>query len=118
MVLDQMDGAETGFVWGIYRYLTWPDLAIVLVGDPVLCRARAAKRGLYSRFHEGGSRAAETEAALYASTAAMLTDYGYPIQIVQIGDQTADQVSETVTGLIRERMPGARTSLWKGGFVQ
>jgi hypothetical protein len=28
----------------------------------------------------------------------MMTGYGYPIQIVQIGHQTADQVSETVAG--------------------
>jgi dTMP kinase len=62
MVLDQMDGAEPEFVWSIYRYLIWPDLAIVLTGDPAVCRARAARRGIYSRFHEGGTRAAETEA--------------------------------------------------------
>lgn len=118
MVLDQIDGAEPEFVWNIYRYLTWPDLAIVLTGDPAVCRARAARRGLYSRFHEGGTRAAETEAALYASTAAMLTNYGYPIQMVQVRDQNADQVSETVTGLIRERMTGSPTNPRKGGTGQ
>lgn len=27
LVLDQLDGADPGFIWGIYRYMRWPDLA-------------------------------------------------------------------------------------------
>src|SRR6202012_326419 len=34
LVLDQMDGADPEFIRGIYRYLAWPDLAIILTGDP------------------------------------------------------------------------------------
>lgn len=115
MVLDQMDGAEPEYLWNIYRYLAWPDLAIVLTGDPAICRARAARRGIYSRFHEGGTRAGETEAAFYASTAAMLADYGYPIHIVQIHDQTADQVSEIVIGLIYDHMATPPANPQEGG---
>jgi dTMP kinase len=104
LVLDRLDGADPDFIWGIYRYMRWPDLAVILTGDPALCRARAAARGVYSRFHQGGISAGETEAALYASTANQLADYGYPIQIVSIGDQTAAQVADAVTRLIRDRM--------------
>ena len=48
----------------------------------------------------------------------MLTSYGYPIQMVQIREQNADQVSEAVTGLIRERMTGSPSNQQKGGTGQ
>jgi len=109
LVLDQLDGADPEFIWGIYRYLRWPDLAVILTGDPAVCRARAAGRGLYSRFHEGGAAATTTEAALYASSADLLTGYGYPIEVLGIVDRTAEQVAGTVLGLIQDRMTTART---------
>ena len=110
LVLDQLDGADPEFIWGIYRYLRWPDLAVILTGDPAVCRARAAGRGLYSRFHEGGAAAAKTEAALYARSADLLAGYGYPITVLSIGDRTADQVASAVVGLIQDRMTTTRTS--------
>jgi dTMP kinase len=110
LVLDQLDGADPDFIWGIYRYLRWPDLALILTGDPAVCRARAAGRGLYSRFHEGDADAAATEAALYAGSADLLTGYGYPIEVLRIGDRTADQVGDAVLGLIEDRMTTAGTS--------
>ncbi len=42
MVLDQLDGADPEFIWGIYRYLRWPDVAVILTGDPAIFRARVA----------------------------------------------------------------------------
>ena len=72
LVLDRLDGADPEFIWGIYRYMRWPDLAVILAGDPALCRARAAARGVYSRFHQDGTSTGEAEAALYASTAGQL----------------------------------------------
>ena len=104
MVLDQMDGADPEFIWGIYRYLRWPDVAVILTGDPAVCRARAAGRGVYSRFHEGGTDAGKSEAALYARSAGLLVGYGYPIAILAIGDRTAEQVAGAVLGLIQDRM--------------
>jgi dTMP kinase len=107
LVLDQADGADPGFIWGIYSFLAWPDLAIVLAGDPPTCRARAERRGVYSRFHEGGAAAAEAEAALYANSAAVLVGRGYPVVVVPIGDLSADDVAGTVTTLVRERLSGS-----------
>jgi len=104
MVLDQMDGAHPGFIWSIYRYLRWPDVAIMLTGDPALCRARAAARGAYSRYHEGGTEAGESEAALYERSADLLTGYGYPIATLAIGDRTAQQVAGAVLDLIHDHM--------------
>ena len=71
--------------------------------------ARAAARGVYSRFHQGGTPAGEAEAALYASTAGQLAGHGYPIQIVPISDQTAAQVADAVAGLVRDRITTAGT---------
>lgn len=104
MVLDQIDGADPEFIWSVYRYLRWPDLAVILIGDPAVCRARAAGRGVHSRFHEGGTDAGEAEAALYAHSTALLAGYGYPFSALAIGDRTAEQVADAVVGLILDRM--------------
>jgi dTMP kinase len=109
LVLDQLDGADPGFIWSIYRYLRWPDVAVILTGDPATCRARAARRGLYSRFHKGGAAAGETEAVLYASTGAFLADCGYPVEFLDIGDRTAEQVGDAVAVLIQDRLTAARS---------
>lgn len=104
LVLDQLDGADPEFIWCIYRYMRWPDLAIILTGDPAVCRERAAGRGIYSRFHEGGAGAAKSEAALYALVAGLLAGYGYPVEVLDIGDRTAEQVGGAVLGLVKDRM--------------
>jgi dTMP kinase len=103
LVLDQIDGADPEFIWSLYRSLGWPHLAIALTGDPAVFHARARRRGIYSRFHEGGLAAAETEAALYSSTAAMLARLSYPIQVVSVDGLSADEVSDQVTTIIRKR---------------
>jgi dTMP kinase len=48
LVLDLLDGVERDHVWSIYRCITVPDVAFILVGDPVLCATRARVRGRYS----------------------------------------------------------------------
>lgn len=100
LVLDQLDGADPEFIWGIYRYLRWPDVAVILTGDPAVCRARAVQRGIYSRFQEGGTEAGETEAALYARCAGLVAGYGYPVAVLAIGDRSAAQVADVVAALI------------------
>ena len=110
LVLDQIDGADPEFVWSLYRSLRWPHLAIVLTGNPAVCHARAQRRGVYSRFHEGGLAAAETEASLYASMAAMLAGLGYPIHVISVDGLRADEVADQVTTLIRERMSDSKTA--------
>jgi dTMP kinase len=109
LVLDQIDGADPDFVWSLYRSLGWPDLAVMLAGDPPVSHARAQRRGVYSRFHEGGLAAAETEASLYERAAAMLAGLGYPVETIAVGDQSADDVAGQVSALIRGRMNDPRT---------
>jgi dTMP kinase len=104
LVLDQLDGAGPDFVWSLYRSLGWPDLAVMLAGDPPVSHARAQRRGVYSRFHEGGLAAAEAEASLYERAAAMLAGLGYPVEVITVGDQSADEVAAQVSALIRGRV--------------
>lgn len=109
LVLDQIDGADPNFVWSLYRSLGWPDLAVMLAGDPLVSHARAQRRGVYSRFHEGGLAAAEAEASLYEKAAVMLAGFGYPVVIITVGDQSADDVAARVSALIRGRMNDLQT---------
>ncbi len=117
LVLDQIDGADPDFVWGIYRHLSWPDLAIILTGDPAVCRTRARRRGLYSRFHDGGVHAAEAEASLYASATAMLAARGYPVRTISIGDRSAEEVAASVTALITERVNSSGDAQKEGSNI-
>jgi dTMP kinase len=114
LVLDQIDGADPGFVWGFYRPLGWPDLTVILAGDPPVSHARARRRGVYSRFHEGGLAAAEAEASLYEGAAAMLAGLGYPVKIITVGEQRAGDVAAQVSALIRSRMNDPRRCPGKG----
>lgn len=117
LVLDQIDGADPDFVWMIYRRLRWPDLAVILRGDPATCRSRAQRRGLYSRFHEDRTVTAQAEACLYDRAAALLASHGYPVHVLPAGDHGAREVAAQVTALItrtlsrpREPREGARSS--------
>lgn len=114
LVLDQVDGADPVFVWGIYRSLGWPDLAVMLAGDPPVSHARARRRGVYSRFHEGGLAAAEAEASLYEGAAAMLAGLGYPVEVITVGDHSADDVAGQVTALIHSRMKARKAARQEG----
>jgi hypothetical protein len=96
--------SDETFRQSVYQYLRRPDLAVILTGDPAVCRARAAVRGVYSRFHEGGSEAGAAETALYAGCAGLLAGRGYPVSIMAIGDRTAAQVAVAVIDLIEKSL--------------
>lgn len=100
LVLDHLDGADPDFIMTIYRQMVRPDVAVLLAGDPEICRERAAARGNYSRFHEGGTAAGVTEAGLYDQAAALLTTAGYPVTIVDTTGRSAAQVTRDVLELI------------------
>ena len=111
LVLDQVDGADPDFVWSLYRSLGRPDLAVVLAGDPAVSHARAQQRGGYSRFHEGDIAAAEAEASLFESAAAMLAGLGYPVEVIPVGDHSVSDVAAQVSAVIRSRMNDRNRSL-------
>ncbi|MGH3915871.1 MAG: dTMP kinase [Pseudonocardiaceae bacterium] len=102
LVLDLLDGVERDHVWSIYRSITVPDLAFILLGDPTLCATRARSRGRYSRFHTDNDDANRREVTIYKEAISFLRSTGYPVYEHDIGSAAADQVADVLTNLILE----------------
>ncbi|MGQ0774841.1 MAG: dTMP kinase [Pseudonocardiales bacterium] len=100
LVLDVLDGVERDHVWSIYRRITVPDLAFILLGDPVLCATRARSHGRYSRFHTDNDDANRHELAIYKEAISFLRSIGYPVREHDIGSAAADQVADALTSVI------------------
>lgn len=100
LVFDSLDGVERDHVWSIYRCITVPDIAFILVGDPMLCATRARSRGQYSRFHADNDEANRRELAMYKEALSFLRSTGYPVREYDIGSTAADQVAEALTSAI------------------
>jgi len=98
LVLDQLDGVPTDFVWALHRDLPWPDIALFLTGDWQLCAQRAAERGSHSRFHQADAPVKKQEQLLFDQVAADLAGRGYPVHRHDIGHRDAEAVREAVTG--------------------
>jgi dTMP kinase len=108
LVLDPFDGVDRGAVWQIYRRIVPPNLSIILRGDPVRCFARAAARGLYSRFHIADRAANSRELAAFVEAAGFLRTAGYQVVEHDIGDATANDVADQLTALIVDVKGGRR----------
>jgi dTMP kinase len=100
LVLDCLDGVERDHVWSIYRCITVPDVAFILVGDPVLCATRARSRGRYSRFHANNDDANRRELAMYQEAVTFLRRASYPVRVHDIGSTAADRVADALTSVI------------------
>jgi dTMP kinase len=100
LVLDLLDGVERDHVWSIYRRITVPDVAFILIGDPMLCASRARSRGQYSRFHADNDDANRRELAMYKEAVTFLRHTGYPVHEHDIGSTAADQVADALTSVI------------------
>ncbi|GAB3138971.1 hypothetical protein GCM10027290_07290 [Micromonospora sonneratiae] len=92
LVLQRLDGVSPEFIWTINRYADRPDLVIILTGDPIRSRDRAAVRGIHSRFHRGGVEAGHIENELYGQVANELTAAAWPVHRHDVSDQTPDEV--------------------------
>jgi dTMP kinase len=103
LVLQQLDGVPSGFVWQLNQHADHPDLYIILSGDPAQARQRAEKRGLYSRFHRGGHATGMAEAALYAAAAADLTEHGFDVLTHDTDAQTPSQIAAALAAAILAR---------------
>lgn len=100
LVLDFLDGVERDYVWSIYQRITVPDVAFILIGDPVLCASRARSRGGYSRFHADNDDANRRELAMYKEAITFLRRTGYPVHEHDIGSTAANQVADALTSVI------------------
>ncbi|MGC5055038.1 dTMP kinase [Micromonospora sp. DT48] len=93
LVLQQIDGVDVDFIWALNRYVDKPDLTIILTGDPVRSRARAAARGIHSRFHRGGHEAGRQERERYEQVAVELAAAGFPVHLQEVAERTAERVT-------------------------
>lgn len=106
LVLDRLDGVDCDHVWSIYRRITVPDVAFILIGDAVLCATRAHSRGRYSRFHADNDDANRRELAMYKEAVTFLRRAGYPVRVHDIGLTAADQVADALTSVILDVRDG------------
>ncbi|GAB3799672.1 dTMP kinase [Micromonospora zhanjiangensis] len=105
LVLQRLDGVEPDFLWAINRHIDRPDLTVILTGDPASSRARAAARGIHSRFHRGGEDAGRTENDLYLRVATELSEAGFPVLVHDVRDHRPEQVAAAIFDQVRARLP-------------
>lgn len=110
LVLQGLDGVPADFLWTLAAAADRPDLTVILTGDPVRSRERAAQRGLYSRFHRGGPEAGAAEAHAYRAVAAELEAAGYAVMMQDIGVQTGEEVAAVLAASVLSRLEGTRTA--------
>jgi dTMP kinase len=111
LALDQMDGLDASFVWSLYRYIRWPDLAAFLEADARTCLARTAARGRYSRFHGNDLATANAEASLYREAAAEFRRRGYRTLVLDTTHDTPGKVAERLVGELLAVLPMIRPDL-------
>jgi len=111
LVLQGLDGVPADFLWTLAAAADRPDLTVILTGDPVRSRERAARRGVYSRFYRGGTEAGAAEVQAYQAAAVRLRDAGYAVLLHDVGAQTAEEVAGLVASSVLARLEGSRTAL-------
>jgi dTMP kinase len=104
LVLQRMDEVPPDFLWHLNALADPPDLYVILTGDPARSRARAAQRGLYSRFHRGGQTAGAVETALYRTAATDLQAAGWNVLIYEVAHQTTAEVADDIGDAVLTRM--------------
>lgn len=104
LVLDQLDDVPPDYVRAVYAALPEPHTAVVLVGKPAVCAARAAARGVaYSRFHSADIRRHQRERALFEQAIQLLTDWCYPVVRVDIGSDSPPVIAQRLATIVRNR---------------
>lgn len=107
LVLQQMDGVDASFLWQLNQHTDTPDLTIILVGRPARSRARAHRRGIYSRFHRGPATAGVIEQRLYRDTAVMFAALGHNVFVHDVQLAPPETVAGTLLDEILERLGGS-----------
>ncbi|WFE96563.1 dTMP kinase [Micromonospora sp. WMMD987] len=110
LVLQRLDGVDGAFIWALNQHIDRPHLTVILSGDPVRSRARAAARGIHSRFHRGGPEAGRQERERYEQVAGELAGAGFPVHRHEIGEQTPGEVAAALLPRVRSllTMPGTQ----------
>lgn len=104
LVLDQLDDVSPKYVRAVYAALPTPHAAVVLVGEPAVCAARAATRGAaYSRFHSADIRRHERERTLFEQAVQTLAGWRYPVVRVDIGSDSPQVIAQRLATIVLDR---------------
>lgn len=104
LVLQRVDGVEPEYLAQLNQYADEPDLTVVLTGEPKRSGERAANRGIYSRFHRGGTATRAVEDRLYRDVVRQLRDAGSAVLHHQVADEPAEAVAAVVVDAVLERL--------------
>jgi dTMP kinase len=104
LVFDQLDDVPPEYVRAVYAALPTPHTALVLVGEPAVCAARAAARGAaYSRFHSADIRRHQRERTLFEQAIQILIGWCYPVVRVDIGSDSPQVIAQRLATIVRTR---------------
>ncbi|MBO4164087.1 dTMP kinase [Micromonospora antibiotica] len=109
LVLQRLDGVDGAYIWALNQHIDRPHLTIILTGDPVRSRARAAARGIHSRFHRGGPEAGYHERERYDQVAEELAEAGFPVHLHDVGEQQPEEVAAALLSPVRALLTVAGT---------
>jgi dTMP kinase len=104
LVLQRIDGVEPSFLAQLNQYAEEPDLTVVLTGEPWQAAQRAEDRGVYSRFHRGGTAARVVEDRLYRDAVHKLREAGYAVLHHEVKDEPAEVVAAVVLDAVLKRL--------------
>ncbi|WP_131770313.1 dTMP kinase [Candidatus Protofrankia californiensis] len=104
LVLQRIDGVEPGFLAQLNQYAEKPDLTVVLTGEPKRSEQRAVDRGIYSRFHRGGTAARAVEDRLYRDVVQQLREAGSAVLHHEVADEPVETVAAVVLDAVLERL--------------
>ncbi len=79
-------------------------VTVVLTGEPHQAGQRAADRGVYSRFHRGGTAARAVEDRLYRDVVHQLREAGDAVLHHEIADEPAEAVTAVILEAVMTRL--------------
>jgi dTMP kinase len=99
LVLQRMDGVPADFIAALNDAADRPDLAVVLMTDPLIATRRIATRGAHSRF-EAGLHTSHAETYLYQDAVRRLTERGFDHLVIDTSSTPVSEVTARIAGRI------------------
>jgi dTMP kinase len=95
LVLQRLDNLDRDILREMNRAALKPDLSVVLLADPAILTERLSQRAKLSRF-EQMSNIADLECRLYTDAVEDLRQIGYPVEVIDCGELSADEVASMI----------------------
>jgi dTMP kinase len=99
LVLQGLDGLPMEMVWQLNHGVYWPDLSIILTGDPQVIDARLRTRGGHSRFERAADNSTR-ESEMYVHAVADLKNRGWPVAVLDCIADPPETVAAKIMSLV------------------